>query len=163
MLFPSMDPNQRFRSRRDQCAVPSVAAARSSRALLLLIVLGLAGGMTIAGKGNGRAPATQKQPETVSQLTAAKAPVAVRPRQLPVEVRGVHVTGALASLPGKFQQYVDLPRPASTRSSSTSRTKAVRSDSARSASRWRRRIGAVRLFYNPPQVAALAHAQTASI
>ena len=31
---------------------------------------------------------------------------------LPEEIRGVHVTGPLMSLPGKFQQYLALERTA---------------------------------------------------
>ncbi len=31
-------------------------------------------------------------------------------RPLPVEIRGIHVTGALASLPGKFREYIGYKR-----------------------------------------------------
>ena len=37
---------------------------------------------------------------------AAASAAAALPRPLPIEVRGVHVTAALASLPGKLDEYV---------------------------------------------------------
>ncbi len=48
--------------------------------------------------------------ESISDLaTLATAPDA-GPRTLPIELRGVHVTMGLASLPGKLDEYLDLER-----------------------------------------------------
>ena len=41
---------------------------------------------------------------------ASDSRIGVRPETASVEVRGVHVTMALASLPGKLEEYVDLER-----------------------------------------------------
>ncbi|MGL6280583.1 MAG: putative glycoside hydrolase [Gaiella sp.] len=110
MLYPSMDPNERFRARRDEIR----RRKRRRRALLfgvaLLAVFALAGGMTLAGKSR-QATATPSAPQGVVITTAPAAlPVTGRPRALPVEVRGVHVTGALASLPGKLDEYAALTK-----------------------------------------------------
>ena len=43
-------------------------------------------------------------------LATLAAAEAAGPRPLPVEIRGVHVTMGLASLPGKLEEYVDLER-----------------------------------------------------
>jgi hypothetical protein len=153
MLFPSVDPNQRFRSRRDNAR----RAKRRRRALLLgtllLIVLGLAGGMTLAGKN--RLGTKAKPKPTVA--AAPTFPATIRPRPLPVEVRGVHVTGALASLSGKFQEYVDL-RKAGLNTIELD----VKDEGGEIGFRpvgvpLATRIGAVRAFYKPAQVARLAH------
>ena len=54
--------------------------------------------------------------QTAIGAAAAPAPASLQlapagtPRPLPVEIRGVHVTGALASLPGKFREYVGYKR-----------------------------------------------------
>ncbi len=111
MLYPSMDPNERFRARRDEIR----RRKRRRRALVLgtalLAVLALAGGMTLAGKGRqsgASAGAEQVAAEVVVTTAPAGLPATGRPRPLPVEVRGVHVTGALASLPGKLDEYVAL-------------------------------------------------------
>ena len=45
-------------------------------------------------------------PRIVVTPTATR--VVTGPRPLPIEIRGIHVTGALASLPGKLAQYASL-------------------------------------------------------
>jgi hypothetical protein len=45
-------------------------------------------------------------PQVVLKPTAAR--TVAGPRPLPVEIRGIHVTGALASLPGKLAEYAAL-------------------------------------------------------
>ena len=61
--------------------------------------------MTLAEGEKRPRPAQRRRQH---QLTPRHPPLAVatRPRPMPVEVRGVHVTGALASLPGKLDEYV---------------------------------------------------------
>lgn len=102
MLYPSIDPNERFRARR-------VAARRRKRlrrafaigvALVAVALLG-AGAQLVGGERKAAAPSPP------APLPAA-APE--RPRPLPVEIRGVHVTVGLASLPGKLEEYFDLER-----------------------------------------------------
>jgi len=102
MLYPSLDPNERFRDRREA----SRRRKRRRRAVVagtfLLTVLALAGGMTLAGKSGKTGTGTGMQ---AASDAAATLQVALRPRPLPVEIRGVHVTGALASIPGKLAEY----------------------------------------------------------
>jgi hypothetical protein len=109
MLYPSLDPNERFRSRRSQVRRKKRRRRAALFGVLLLVVLALAGGMTLAGKGgNGKRQAAR------SEVPAAGVPVSVttalRPRPLPIEIRGVHVTGPLASLPGKLQEFVAMKK-----------------------------------------------------
>jgi hypothetical protein len=108
MLYPSMDPNERFRSRRAQVRRKKRRRRAALFAVLLLGVLALAGGMTLAGKGGSSPKAKPAATETI--LLPAAAASTIRPRPLPVEVRGVHVTGPLASLPGKLQEFVAMKR-----------------------------------------------------
>ncbi|HJU47395.1 MAG TPA: putative glycoside hydrolase [Gaiellaceae bacterium] len=108
MLYPSMDPNERFRSRRAQVRRKKRRRRAALFAVLLLGVLALAGGMTLAGKGGSSPKAKPAVTETI--LLPAAAASTIRPRPLPVEVRGVHVTGPLASLPGKLQEFVAMKR-----------------------------------------------------
>jgi len=107
MLYPSLDPNERFRDRRDAARRRKRRRRAALAGILLLIVLALAGGMTLAGK-SGKASAG------AGTQAAAHAPatlqVAVRPRPLPIEIRGVHVTGPLASIPGKLAEYEALTK-----------------------------------------------------
>jgi hypothetical protein len=103
MLFPPIDPNENFRQRR--------VGARRRKRLRRAALIGLSlGGVTILGVGaqfvGGTHPATARQPSLPLSATTATP----RPRALPIEIRGVHVTMGLASLPGRLERYLDLQR-----------------------------------------------------
>jgi hypothetical protein len=102
MLFPPIDPNERFRARR--AAVRRRKTLRRGAligALLVVVALLGAGAQLVGGTES------PSEPELSAALAA---PSASGPRPLPLEVRGVHVTLGLASLPGKLEEYVDLER-----------------------------------------------------
>jgi hypothetical protein len=107
MLYPSLDPNERFRDRRESARRRKRRRRAAVAGLLLVTVLALAGGMTLAGKGGKAGAGTGPR---VAAHAPATLQVALRPRPLPVEIRGVHVTGALASLPGKLAEYEALTK-----------------------------------------------------
>ncbi len=103
-LHDRIDPNDRFRERRDA----SRRRRRRRRAVAFLLIAALvaaiAGGATyISSRGHGAAKA-QAAPKTP---TRARATSAFRSR-LPAEIRGVHVTEGLASIPGKIETYFAL-------------------------------------------------------
>jgi hypothetical protein len=102
MLFPPIDPNERFRERR--AAVRRRKSLRRGAAVgaVLIAVLLLGMGAQFVGSEKGLAPATDL-------ATLAATPTS-GPKTLPIELRGVHVTMGLASLPGKFDEYLDLER-----------------------------------------------------
>lgn len=102
MLYGSMEPNERFRERR----LHARRRRRRRRALLagagLGVVIALAAGWQFRPTKSHAAV-----PQPIVTPTRASAPVP-RVRAMPVEIRGIHVTGALASLPGKLAQYASL-------------------------------------------------------
>jgi hypothetical protein len=155
MLYPSLDPNERFRARRD-----SVRRRRRRRraavvGLLLLCVLALAAGMTLAGK-SPNALGRSAQPNDAAG-GAATLQVAVRPRPLPVEVRGVHVTGALASLPGKLDEYVDLKKAGLNTIELDIKDEGGEISFAPTGLPLAHKAGAVRHYFNPRQVVRQMH------
>src|SRR5215211_7386344 len=105
MLLEPVDPNERFRARRRQ-ARRRIAVRRIS---LLAVVTLAAAGATLgarflsesdsgtAGAGPPQGPANAQPPKPER-------------RPYPTEMRGVHVTMALASLKGRFDEYLDLTR-----------------------------------------------------
>ena len=107
MLYPSLDPNERFRSRRDTARRRKRRRRAAVAGILLLTVLALAGGMTLAGKGGKTNVGTGTQ---AALHAATSLQVSLRPRPLPVEIRGVHVTAPLASIPGKLAEYEALTK-----------------------------------------------------
>jgi hypothetical protein len=100
MLFPPIDPNERFRERR--------GAARRRKRLRRRVVIGaVLGGVALIGVG-ARFVGVEGGSRAVSGETGPALPASSGPRALPVEIRGVHVTMGLASLPGKLEEYLDL-------------------------------------------------------
>jgi hypothetical protein len=103
-LHDRLDPNDRFRERRRQAR----RRRRTRRMIALLAVAGvaaaIAGGATyFSSRGHG-APKAQ---------ATSKTHAVVRPRspftgRLPKEIRGIHLTEGLASIPNRFEDYLQL-------------------------------------------------------
>src|SRR5215813_11659101 len=100
-LHERIDPNDRFRERRRQ----ALRRRRIRRAAAVLVVVGVAA--AIAGG------ATYFTSRGGSKTAAATPRAAARPKLVrspfrtdaPKEIRGIHVTEGLASLPGKLEGY----------------------------------------------------------
>ena len=152
MLYPSMDPNERFRARRDAVRRRKRRRRALVVAILLLAVLALAGGMTLAGKSERKA-GTHYTVDVADDAVV----VAARPRPLPVEVRGVHVTGALASLPGKLDEYAALKAHGLNTIELDVKDEGGEIGFAPAGVPLARKAGAVRNYYSPRQVASMLH------
>ena len=115
-----LDPNQEFRERRERDR-----RRRRRRRTVLAAVLLLAGaaapiGVFVLGGDGSRAASTvqgkgAEQPAATGTATAAGAAAATTAEPappplapLPKEMRGVHVTMALASVPGRIDQYFGM-------------------------------------------------------
>jgi hypothetical protein len=108
MLLEPVDPNERFRSRRHQAR-----RRRAIRRVVLLAVVAVAAavvalGMSFLGSRDGRQPASGGAANSGSTPASAPAERDPEPVALPDEIRGVHVTMALASLEGKLEEFYDL-------------------------------------------------------
>jgi hypothetical protein len=108
MLLEPVDPNERFRSRRQQAR-----RRRAIRRVALLAVVAVAAavvalGMSFLGGRDGRQPAGGAPSSPASTPAAAPAEPDPEPVAMPDEVRGVHVTMSLASLDGKLEEYYEL-------------------------------------------------------
>src|SRR5262245_4729794 len=149
MLFPPIDPNERFRERR--------AAARRRKRLRrsavigsFLLAIGLLGvGARFVGAAESEQPATDLATLAVSPASG--------PRTLPIELRGVHVTMAVASLPGKLDHYFDLERDGLTALELDVKDENGEVGFSPSAVPLARSSGAARDYYAPRDVARRAH------
>jgi hypothetical protein len=150
MLFPPLDPNGRFRERR-------AAARRRKRfrrsaligvSLGAVAVLGV-GAQFVGGPGTARSPAA-------NDVSSASAETS-RPRSLPIEIRGVHVTMGLASLPGKLREYLDFQRDGLTALELDVKDERGQVAFMPHTVSLARSVGAARDFYAPRTAARLAH------
>jgi hypothetical protein len=106
-LFPGLDPNERFRARRAQARRRRRLrrlVAFGGAILLLVVAAGVAVGAKRITSDNESTGAAPVQPKA-----AKPKPKPQRPRALPNEVRGVHVTAALASIPRQVESYLRIP------------------------------------------------------
>jgi hypothetical protein len=105
-LHDRIDPNDRFRERREEAR----RRRRRRRAVAFLLVAAfvaaIAGGATyFSSRGHG-AVKLQSAPKapTVAHVTSAFT------GSVPTEIRGVHITEGLASIPGKLESYFALAK-----------------------------------------------------
>jgi hypothetical protein len=102
MLFEPLEPNERFRARREAARRRTRRRRQTAAAILLGGVASVAlGAKVITGEEAQRPGATTAVAATPKPATPVLAP-------MPDEVRGIHVTMALASLPGKLDAYIAL-------------------------------------------------------
>jgi hypothetical protein len=150
MLFPPIDPNERFRQRRTSARRRKrlQRSARISVLLALVALLGV-GAQYVNGGTDGDSSA--------AQATASADADPSGPRPLPVEVRGVHVTMALASLPGKLEGYVDLEDDGLTAIELDIKDENGEVGFRAGAPRLARQVGAARDFYVAKSAAKLVH------
>ena len=103
-MEPYLDPNDRFRQRRAQ----SRRRKRLRRTVGAIALLLAAAAVAV---GAGALP--ERGDETSAEPAAAKRKAAAPPKRtgppVPEEIRGVHVTMALASLDGKLAEYTRVP------------------------------------------------------
>jgi hypothetical protein len=101
---PYLDPNDRFRQRRAQSR-----RRRRLRRTVGAIALLLAAAAVAVGAG----ALPERGDETSAEPAVAKRKAAAPPKRtgppVPEEIRGVHVTMALASLDGKLAEYTRIP------------------------------------------------------
>jgi hypothetical protein len=155
MLLEPVDPNERFRDRRRQ--------ARRRRAIrrtaALAVVALAAAGTTLGARFLTERDAHVASPESgrAATTTPAAAPKP-EPRPYPDEIRGVHVTMALASIPGKIDEYLSL-----TKHGLNTLELDIKDENGEVGFRKPKvplahEVGAAKDYYNPAKVAEKAHA-----
>jgi hypothetical protein len=146
----TLDPNERFRERR-RAARRRKRIRRSAGAIALLLA-----GAAVAAGARGL--------ETVQQTSVnppAKKPVKKKQQRerpaAPSEIRGVHVTMALASIPGKIEEYTSVLGLNTIELDVKDENGEVGFHTL--APPLARRIGAGMRYYDPKQVARRLHRQ----
>jgi hypothetical protein len=154
MLLEPVDPNERFRARRRQARRRRAVRRISLLALITLAAAGATVGARFLGEG-GSAAGTKEARSDQKPKAAAPRP---EPRPYPVEMRGVHVTMALASLEGKLDDYLGL-----TRHGLNTIELDVKDENGEIAFKvpvpLARKIGAARTYYDVQEIVERVHAR----
>ena len=102
-----LDPNSQFRQRRDRNR--RIRRRRRNALIALLLLAGAAAPIAVfvVGGDGSRAASRFEAPASVVPAQPKPRPKPVL-RALPKEIRGVHVTMSLASVPGRLEQYFGL-------------------------------------------------------
>jgi hypothetical protein len=157
MLFEQMEPNERFRARRDNARRRRRRRRAIAFAVLLTLVASLAAGAKFAFM-DGAAASADKSPAAKPAATAK--PVAVKaPRKLPDEVRGIHVTMALASLDGKLAEYLKLVDAGMNTIELDVKDENGEVGFLTSAVPLAREVGAAKPYYRPREAVRMMHAK----
>jgi hypothetical protein len=99
------DPHARSRERHRQQRRRQV---RRRRTVAGCVLLALAAGITLGARAVGGGHESASKGTSAVAAASQNAPVNPR-REVPDEIRGVHVTMGLASLPGKLDEYLATP------------------------------------------------------
>jgi hypothetical protein len=103
-ILQPVDPNEPYRMRRRKARRRLFVRRAVAAAFLLGAISGLALGTRLIAR-DAQAP---QQVAKAKPVAAKKQAPAVKARPVPYEIRGVHVTMALASLNGKVDEYLAL-------------------------------------------------------
>jgi hypothetical protein len=151
-MEPFLDPNDRFRQRRHQARRRRRIQRTVGATALLLAGAAVAAGAGALPDSGGK---SAKQPE------AAAAEPKPKPKRLgppvPSEIRGVHVTMALASLDGKLAEYTQLDGLNTIQLDIKDENGEVAFH--RLAPPLARRVGAAMRYYDPVKAAKQVHAE----
>jgi hypothetical protein len=143
-----MDRNARFRARR-----AAAAQRRRRRRAVFFALLSVVGAAVVLGAqavgGSGDTPADRREP-AAGKGTSPAVVKTIEPRRAPREIRGVHVTMPLASLPGRIDEYLTIPGLNTLELDIKDENGEVGFMSG--TPRLARRIGAAKPYYRPRQV-----------
>jgi hypothetical protein len=151
VVLQPVDPNLHYKERRRKAR----RRRRAQRLAVLTVAVAAAGG-TLAFLAIARSEGTQLEKAAVTAkapATAAKR-AKLAPRPAPIEMRGVHVTMALASIPGKVEEYLELDGLNTLQLDIKDENGEI--GFVPSAVPLAKQIGAARSYYKPRQVVALA-------
>jgi hypothetical protein len=153
MLFPQPEQNERFRARREAARKRRRRRRAALVGLLLIATVAVGAGARFVINDGGMQASTS-EPAKVQPATPAKTP-----RALPAEVRGIHVTMALASLDGKLDEYLQLVDQGLNTMELDVKDENGEVGFMPSAVPLAKKVGAAKPYYRPRQVAKLIHSR----
>jgi hypothetical protein len=159
MLFEQMEPNERFRARRENARRRRRRRRAVAVGFLLAVTASLAAGARFVIHEDGAPAAGAKESPAAAKPVAQQPTPMKAPRKLPDEVRGIHVTMALASLDGKLQEYLELVDDGMNTIELDVKDENGEVGFLASAVPLARAVGAARPYYRPREAARLIHSK----
>ena len=159
MLFEQMEPNERFRARRESARRRRRRRRAIAFGFLLAVTTSLAAGAKFVIQDDGAGVARAKGSPAAAEPVAQQATPVKSPRKLPDEVRGIHVTMALASLDGKLAEYLKLVSAGMNTIELDVKDENGEVGFVTSAVPLAREVGAARPYYRPREAARMIHAK----
>jgi len=160
MLFEQMEPNERFRARREDARRRRRRRRAVAVGFLLAVTATLAAGAKFVIRDDHAAVVGSKEPPAVAKPVAQRPAAPVKtPRKLPEEVRGIHVTMGLASLEGKLEEYLKLVDEGLNTIELDVKDENGEVGFVTSAVPLAREVGAARPYYKPRDAARMIHAK----
>ena len=156
MLLEPVDPNERFRDRRRQARKRRAIRRTAALAVVALAAAGTTLGARFLTERDAHVPSSAGA-QTLGTQTAAPTPKPV-PRAYPDEIRGVHVTMALASVPGKLDEYLSLTKHGLNTIELDVKDENGEVGFRRPKVPLAHDVGAAKDYYDPVEVAQKAHA-----
>jgi hypothetical protein len=152
-ILQPVDPNEQFKLRRLEARGRRRKQRLTAAGLLLaLIAAGVVGALLATHLNRHHGPDRASAPAHPKSK-----PKGLQPRPLPVEVRGVHVTMALASLPGKLDEFIAMKADGLNNIELDVKDENGAVAFTPANVPLARRIGAAQRYYNPVRVAAKIH------
>jgi hypothetical protein len=158
MLFEQMEPNERFRARRENARRRRRRRRAIAVGFLLAVTATLAAGARFVINDDGAAGTVARDSPSAKPVAQQSAPAKAL-RKLPDEVRGIHVTMALASLDGKLQEYLELVDDGLNTIELDVKDENGEIGFVTSAVPLAREVGAAKPYYRPREAARLVHAK----
>jgi len=156
MLQP--DPNDRFRERRSEARRRRARRRITAFSILAVGTAVVALGARFLEEGDG-APAPAAETTTAVAATTTDEAAPPTPRELPEEIRGVHVTMGLMSLRGKLNEFLSLADEGMTAIQIDVKDENGEVAFSSPVAPLATQVGAARDYYRPEQVADRAHAR----
>jgi hypothetical protein len=153
-ILTPVDPNEQFRLRRMEARRRQRKRRVRAAGFLLALVAAAAAGAVLAIHLHGH-----REPVRAAAAVAKKPakPKGLQPRPQPAEIRGVHVTMALASLPGKLQEYIAMKRDGLNAIELDVKDENGEIGFVPANVPLARQVGAAKRYYNPVKAAADIH------
>ncbi len=153
-ILQPVDPNEQFKHRRNEARRRRRKRRLRVAGFLLALISAAVIGAVVATHVRGHRTSARASAPVAHHTSKPKG---LQPRPLPPEIRGVHVTMPLASLPGKLDEYIRMKRDGLNTIELDVKDENGEIAFVPPNVPLTRRVGAAKRYYDPVRAAAAIH------